>query len=293
MNIFETTLLRERFTINNRQTANHAKLTALSNRVCCPLYNRKGGLVEEFIIRGQNIYTCIRLLSRLVNAFDTNGSLIQRAEPFVWERAWNSALSSYEKRYNPETWGAIYYRGKVIFAEGKRHPFVDMIEKYAAMQPNAPYENAVSTAEKAFEQSGKSLSIEYDANVAFVITVENSTVRCASIIRGIDKTTTFNFTSTLSKKDQHIGLAPFISASAAQAEAIQLSFIIGLLRYKQETNQLGVKEPQKLREATARLVTLQAEIANLETSYKINYRPEKPNLAAMVEDAKNAAKKLL
>ena len=295
MNNFETTLLRERFTITSKKNDSNAKLTAVSNRISCPLYNRKGELVEEFVIRGQNIYSCIRLLSRLVNAFDSGGSLMNRAEPFPWDRIWENSLSDYEKKYNPDIWIAIYHKGKVIFEQGERHPFVDMIEKCAVIPKTAPYETALEIAEQTFQASGKNLSIHHDANVAFIITVENDTVRCALILRGANKTTTFSFLTALSEKDKHITLAPFISAAAAQSEAIQICFIIGLLRYKQETDTLDKEadEHKKLREATARLSVIQAEISNLETSYKVHYRPEKPNMLAMIDETKKAAKKLL
>lgn len=291
MNNFETNLLREKFTITNKEDGKNTKVIALSNRISCPLHNYKGQLVEELVIRGQNLYSCARMLARIMQAFHVGGSLTARTTPFKWDKVWKSALSDYEEAYNPDRWIAIYHEGKVIFEAGQRHPFVDMIEKCNASLENPPYENALKLAEKAFKQTGKNFEIEHDANVALIINAEDNSVRCGAILRTAHKTTTFSFTTTIPEKDKHTSLAPFISAIAAQTEAVQICFTIGLLSEKDNAGLIekGSDEAKKLREAKARLGKIQAEIANLETSYKINYRPEKPNFNIMIEQAKTVA----
>lgn len=295
MTNFETTLLREKFTISDNNSSNNTSLIALSNRIACPLYNRKGELVEEFIIRGQTIYSCARMLSRLIQAFHVGGSLINRTKEFKWDRVWDACTSDYEKKYNPDKWIAVYHNGRVIFEDGERHPFVDMIEKFAYSDTKRPYEDSLNLAEKAFKQTGKDLSVHHDANVALIINKTENSIRCGTILRSANRTTTFSFTATLPKDDKFTSMAPFISAAAAHTEAVQICFIVGMLTAKEMNGEIerGSDEAKKLREARQRLAIIQSELSNVETSFKINYRPEKPNFRVMIEQAKMSAEKMV
>ena len=295
MNNFETTLLREKFTISDNDSSNNTSLVALSNRIACPLYNRKGELVEEYIIRGQTIYSCARMLSRLIQAFHVGGSLLNRTKDFKWDRVWDACTSDYEKEYNPDKWIAVYHNGRIIFEDGMRHPFVDMIEKFAYSNTKHPYEDSLKQAEEAFKQTGKNLSVYHEANVALIINVTNNNIRCGTILRSANKTTTFSFTASIPKEDKFTSMAPFISAAAAHTEAVQICFIIGALTAKEMNGEIerGSKDSKKLRQARQRLAIIQSELSNMETSFKINYRPEKPNFKTMIEQAKISTEKMV
>ncbi len=86
-----------------------------------------------------------------------------------------------------------------------------------------------------------------------------------------------------------------MSAAAAFLEGIQLAFMIGMNNIK---IQLGIierlsKDEKKNREAIRRLSRLSAEIANLENSFDVRYRPEKPEFQHTIMDAEKLAMKVL
>jgi hypothetical protein len=297
MNFFSASLLREKFVIYDphKGMADHkSTVTALSNRFVAELYNNNGTLVETYIVRAQNMHSCIRMVVRILQTFHQSGPIASRPEPFKWQQAWEQIVNDYEYAYNPARWVAIYHKGKCVFTTGQHHPLLDMIEK-CDHENDKDYDYAVPLAETMFVQTGKSLKIEHDSNVALSTHFEANTGRLGIIQRGSNKTTTFTFTAQPKKAGQTLGIPQCLGGAAAFLEGIQLAFLVGM---NTEKIRLGIierfsKEEKQTREARQRLVRLGTEISDMETAFSIHYRPERPDFHHLVMDAEKLGQKVL
>lgn len=293
---FNSSLLREKFTIHDPLDSGSdsgAPVLALSNRMILELQSKTGHNKERFIIRSHNMHSCVRLVARMFRAYHTTGPIMVRVKDFEWETIWDQIVNEYEYDFNPHRWAAIYNNGKVLFETGQRHPFLDIIEKCDARN-KGEYEKAIPVAEDAFRQLGRDIRIEYDANVALVTDMEDKQARCGVILRGPNRTTTFNF-AVFPKKEPALNIPQVLTASAAFLEGVQLAFMIGM---NNEKIRLGIierfsHEEKQTREARRRLSRLNAEIANLETACEVRYRPERPEFPHIVMDAEKLAGKIL
>ncbi len=295
MQTFETSLLREKFIIHDLNNKDEAKpLVATGNRMVCPMLLSDGRVLEEFVVRAQNMHCCIRMCARLLHAFQTSGGLLNRRHAFDWEGAWKVIHNDYERLYNPEHWVSIYHEGSLVFEYGERPSLVDVIEK-CAVKHKKVYDVSISEAESMLEQSGKNVRIDYDGNIALVTNAEDGWVRCGIILRDANRTATFNFLIRKKEKGRPVSVPPCLSAAAAYLEAIQLSFLIGMNTEKLRIGQIKKHsdEAKQTREASSRLARLNTEISNLETSFNVRYRPERPSFEFMRNNAENLAKKLL
>lgn len=296
MKEFNTSLLREKFVIHdpNAKTESSDKaVIALSNRVAVELKDDKGAVQEVFIVRAQNMHSCVRMAARIVQSFNQGGPIQNRNTSFDWESAWDSIVNDYEYAFNPQRWIAIYTEGKSVFKKGEIHPLLDLIEKCDHGNDDA-YDDAIPLAEDMFKKTGKVVKIEYDGNVALVVNMDKKEARCGVILRGPDRTTTFNF-SVAKNDDKSLNFAQCLTASAAFLEGIQLGFMVGMNNMK---IQLGIierhsKEEKQTREARQRLSRLTAEIANLESAFDVNYRPERPEFNKVVMESERMAAKIL
>ncbi len=225
---FNTTLLREKFIIRDVINApSDSALIAMSNRMAVNLTDAKGITVETIIVRAQNMHLCIRMASHIVHAYEQNGSLLYHDHSYSWEKAWERLIGTHEQKHNPHKWIALYAQGKVVFESGIHHPFLDLIEKCDAANPEN-YDSAVRLAEDAFSQLGKTVTVDYESNIGLVVFVEKGQGRCGIILRNAsDKNSTFNFRIEESK-DQHISPVQCLNICAAFLEGIQLAFIIGM-----------------------------------------------------------------
>ncbi|AGH98518.1 hypothetical protein [Micavibrio aeruginosavorus] len=303
MKNFNTTLLREKFVIRDAfankgkdLTGEKAPVVAMSNRMVIPLINRDGSVHEKFVIRAQNMHTCARMAAKIVQEFQDTGPILNRQVPFDWEFAWLSITKGYEKQFNPNRWIAVYNKGRVIYEAGdaERHPFLDIIEQCDARNQDN-YEKAVSVAEDAFKQAGRLVTIEHDSNIALVITVENDgEIRNGVIVRGPNRTTTFNFIAR-EKRGTPAKVSQCLSAAAAFLEGIQLAFQAGFLRQKElyELISPSSEEAAKAREAGQKLGRLNGAIQQFEQLAEVSYRPERPDFSEMMDAAKDFAKTAL
>jgi hypothetical protein len=296
MKEFNTSLLREKFVIHdpNAPDPEGKPVVALSNRIVLELRNKQDEIQEIFTVRAQNMHCCVRMSARILQSFLQGGPLLTRATPYDWANAWDTAINDYERAYNPQRWIAVYHKGKLLFGDGERHPLLDVIEKCNARNKGA-YEDSIPMAEDAFKQTGKVVKIEYDGNVALVINLERSQGRCGIILRGANRTTTFNFSVASTDKEKPLSFPQILSTACAFLEGIQLAFMVGM---NTEKIRIGLitrhsKEEKQTREARQRLGRLSAEISNLESSFEVRYRPERPEFQEVIMDAEKLAKKVL
>lgn len=292
---FQSSLLREKFEIYdpNFDRQDVKPVVALSNRLVVTLKKDKETPAEEYVIRAQNMHLCARLAGRIVHSFNIGGSLKNRAKPIDWGAVWAPLVNDYERIHNEQRWVAIYHQGHVVFEEGERHPLLDLIEKCDTQNDN-DYDYAIPLAENALKKAGKAVKIDHDANVALVVTFEDNEGRCGIILRGPDKTTTFNFTA-FGTDEKTLNLPQCLYAAAAFLEGIQLAFLVGMNLFKinvgiiKRNSQLH----KKTKEGQRRLGQLGAEIANLEGGFNVRFRPEKPEFNLIVREAEEQASRLI
>ena len=300
---FNASLLREKFVIRDVTAADaeeaDAPIIALSNRLSVPLGIPGGRTEENFVVRAQNMHTCARFAARIAQEFAEHGPLMGRKDKdaFDWEYAWLSMVKGYEKTWNPNRWVAVYHKGRVLFeshGEGNnRHPFVDIIEQCDAVNPDS-YEESLKIAEAAFKQAGKFVTIEYDSNVALVVSIKDDEGKCGVIVRGPSRTTTFNFTAK-PRGGRLVKSSQCLSAAAAFLEGIQLAFLVGMTNIKSEYALIdNLSDAAKQgRDASQKLGRLNAAIAQFENLLDVVYRPDRPDFGKMIDEAEIFAKKVL
>lgn len=292
----KTSLLRERFILrNDAETGieNSLSITAPSNRMQISLTS--GTLEPEvYVVRTHNVHVCTRMVAEMIYDYSREGPLLHRVIPYKWEDVWDKVTNEYEQAYNPQRWIAVYHKGKPIFDYGERHLFLDMIEKFDA-QSAGDYDSSLKVAEQAFQKAGKPLKIDYESNVALIANIERLQARCGMILRGPEKTTTFNFHIESPSKARPVDASQCLRVCSALLEGIQLAFLVGFNHEKLRIGMIGEHshEGRQTREARRRLGRLNAEINGMEGVYKVRYRPERPEFNRIVLDSEKLARKIL
>lgn len=296
MDIFETNLVREKFTILDQGAENAAPVIALSNRIACVLKDETTGQTEEFIVRGHTMHSCIRVIAGLIRTYTIGGSIVDRLDRLNWERVLAASSNDYENKYNPKNWITIYHQGKVVHNFGKpHHPFFDLVEKIYGTK-NLPYDECIPLSEAAFSKTGQNVKINYDGNIAFTNICEKDIIRCGLILRDAVRTTTLNFAVKRDDAEgEPLNIPRALFAAAAYLEAIQLCFTIGMALEK--VNRGLIKrysdEEKQMKNARIRLNVLSSEVLRLNNDYQVRYRPEEPIFEHMIVNAENLAKTVL
>jgi hypothetical protein len=298
MSRFNTHLLREKFVIHDSAGAVEVNgdpqgpVVALSNRISIDLTDEKGRLEDTMVVRAHNMHICARIVSRIIQSHDSGGSLLTRALPFDWEAMWDTVVSEYETNYNKQLWGVVYSGGKILFAKGSYHPFLDVIENCQASN-RGEYEKSIRMAEDTFRTNGKIVRIDYDGNVALTLHLEPRQSRIGVIVRNPQKTATFNF-SVAAKAERDINHPQCIGAAAAFLEGIQLAFVVGMNEEKIKLGKIErhSRDEKMTRDGRARLSRLNAEISTLEGTFEVRYRPERPQFEEILAEAEKMAKSM-
>ncbi len=297
---FNATLLREKFTIQDSMSGDMSDkppIIALSNRLAVPLAGADNIISEKFIIRSQNMHICARLAAHILRDFQENGPILTRTKKFDWDYAWLSIIKGYEKKWNPHRWIVVYHKGRVIFesgeGQGQRHPFLDIIEQCDARN-RGEYGQSLQIAKDAFRQAGKLVSIDYESNVAMIVNVSDEEGKCGLILRGPNRTTTFNFTAR-KKAGRPVRPSQCLSAAAAFLEGIQMTFMIAMARQKVQFELIGPNsdEAKQGNEAGQKLGRLKSAIDQFENLLDVTYRPDRPDFTEMVDNALIFARNML
>ncbi len=292
---FKTTLLREKFTLRDPSgdLSDVPPVVALSNRMSLPLVN--GAESETFVIRTQNMHSCARLAAAISKEFFERGAITKRVMRFSWESLWRDVIKGYEKDWNPDIWAAIYHKGRVIFEDGNRHPFLDIIEKCDAVSRDG-YAESVVFAEQAFQQAGKPVKIEHDSNIALILSIKDEEAKGGVILRGANRKTTFNFTITPRKiAAEPLRIPTILTLSAAFLEGVQLAFNVGMTNRKRASGLIEKysDEDRKGKRGIERLANLGQAIETVERKYICKYRPDRPEFPQMMREAEEFANKIL
>lgn len=280
-------MLREKFVITNNNN-DDASIVAMSNRIIVSLTDNSGNDTETFIVRAQNMHSCLRMAAKIYLTYNKSGPLLNRSVKFKWDEAWNDVIEGYEKKTNEKSWVAIYNKGKVIYTENEHHIFLDMIEKFQ-INNKGEYNDTVDIAKKAFLSAGKEIEIDYEAGVAMIIHQTKNSGRCGIILRSALKTTTFNFTA-VPNKGINVNTSQCLTVASAYLEAIQLAYKIGVSNeeLRRKVISKGSVKFKDAKMANERLEVLNAQIDSFENSFSIKYRPERPQFETMIRDAEES-----
>lgn len=294
---FKSTLLREKFTLRDPSgdLSDVPPVVALSNRMILPLVSTVGEEAETFVIRTQNMHSCVRLCAAIAKEYFDRGAITKRVMPFRWENLWRDVIKGYEKDWNPDIWCAIYHKGRLLYEDGTRHPFLDIIEKCDAVSKDG-YTESVHFAETAFQQAGKAMKIEHDSNIALVISIKDEEAKGGVILRGANRKTTFNYTVTPRKiSNEPVRIPTILTISAAFLEGVQLAFSVGMINRKRASGLLEKysDEDRKGKRGAERLANLTQAIEGVERKYVFKYRPDRPEFQVMVREAEDFANKIL
>lgn len=291
---FNSSLLREKFIIQSKDKGDEP-IVAFSNRISVSLVSPDGIDNETFIIRTQNMHSCARLAASVIKNFSEKGTLANRPIPVTWNDLWGDIVKGYEKIWNPHIWCAIYHKGRVVYEDGNRHPFLDIIEQCDAANKDK-YESSVELAEDIFSRAGKNVTIDHESNVALVVSASAEKAKCGIIVRAAKSVTTFNYTAT-AKEDSERKIHPYttLTVAASFLEAVQLAFQIGMMKKRKEYKLLEKysDEDRHLRRATNRMANLNKAIANYEGFFNVIYRPDRPIFKDIVTKAEELAARIL
>ncbi len=294
---FKSTLLREKFVLRDpaEDLSDTPPVTALSNRLVLPLVSINGEPPETYVVRTQNMHSCTRLSAAIAKEYSERGAIMDRVTPFRWDNLWYDVIKGYEKDWNDDIWCAIYFKGRIVFENGERHPLLDIIEKCDVAMGKS-YAESVEFAESAFQQAGKLMKIEHDSNIALIVSVKKEEAKCGVILRGANRKTTFNYTVKQRRFDsEEVRIPTILTTAAAFLEGVQLAFNVGMANKKRALSlfDLYSDEDRKGKRSSERLANLSGAIRALERKYIVQYRPERPDFQLMVREAEEFAIKIL
>lgn len=294
---FKTTLLREKFTLRDPagDLSDTPPVVALSNRMVLPLSSDLGEEAETYVIRTQNMHSCARLAGAIAKEYYDRGAIMKRPAAFSWENLWRDVIKGYEKDWNPDIWCAIYHKGRCVYEDGTRHPFLDIIEKCDSVN-REEYSQSVQFAERAFQQAGKEMKIEHDSNIALIISIREGEAKCGVILRGANRKTTFNYNVKQRRiNSEEVRIPTILSVSAAFLEGVQLAFGVGMANRKRSLGLLDKfsDEDRKGKRGAERLINLTGAVESIERKYIVQYRPDRPNFQRMVDESEEFAMNIL
>lgn len=291
---FRTSLLREKFTITEKKGSSEPEI-ALSNRIVIPLISQDGVDNETFIVRTQNMHSCVRFAAAITKEFFERGTIAHRSTDVPWSDMWGNVIKGFERDWNHDIWCVVYLKGQAIFEQGKHHPFLDIIEQCDSTNKQE-YEKSISVAEKEFSKMGTKVTIEHNSNIALVMSSKEEQAKCGIIVRVPNGTTTFNYTAVPQDNDPRL-IHPHttLTVAAAFLEGVQLSFQVGFMNKKQDFHLItrNSEEDRKHTRSINRLGNLNRAILKYEENLKVRYRPDRPKFKDMVSAAEEFSIKAL
>ncbi len=289
MFLLNTTMLREKFIVSEPNGAD--PMIALGNRISLPLISRKGTHSERLIVRGHNMYTTLRMAAMVCKSFYRDGPIMSRSPSYPWGPNWDEAMPEYERKTNRNSWVSVYHAGRRLYKYGEYHPFMDVIEQCDARNRDE-YDRAVSIAEQAFNMAGRGVTIEHQTTIAMVIGAMPERARVGLIFRNPRRSTTFNFSAETKATAVTKTLAPpephhCLMQAAAWLELVQLSVTAGFYKAKRGSS---LSEAPSYEATQRRLGQLNAEIMQFEESFHVHYRPERPDMMQLIDEAASFAR---
>jgi hypothetical protein len=240
-------LLREKFVI--RETTDKSSLfVANGNRMKIDV----PGVKHPIVIRAHSMHMTLRLASKITEIYEWTKTVEKITETFDWEKMWMDQIEGFEEKYTPHTWVAVYHAGQMIYSYNDHHIFFDILEncEHKNSQSSKKYDQSILMTQKAFEQMGRTVMIEQESHMGFVLDVTDSIMMASDFI-----------------------------------ETVNLSVQGGFMRKRIEKGKIrnGSDDMKRFKAFQTRCSSLQFSINQMESKYNIKYRPEKPDFKG-IED---------
>lgn len=270
-------LLREKFTIRELGL-DGGDVIALGNRLSITIDKKRPPL----IIRGHSMHMTLRYGAEILRHLSYIGHVENVETFFEWDEAWEKLIDKFESKYVPDTWITVYHAGQTIFKSGRYHMFFDIVEQceHKNSQSADNYEQSIVMAQNAFKQMGKSVMIDQESHVGYVLDDNGDELRFAIILRTPEQKATFIVRMTQGK-ELKITPQPYetMQLGADYIEGINMAVRSGFMEIDINKGTIPQSsEGMKLyRAIQKRLGQIDISIAQAERKFTIKYRPEKPS----------------
>ena len=282
MKEFTANLTREKFMLSSESGGtpeDNGPSHAASNRLEIKLGSKKKEGLERFVIRAQNMQTCLRIAAHVAYHFYEHGDLPKSGRNrFEWRFIFKSVTEVYEEKWNPHIWATIYHKGRVLYKEGADYePFLDVVELCMAYD-EADYSTVVHTLEEMFERAKRPIKINYDPDPAVKLTGDQHEGRLNIACRGPHGKEVLK-TQIKRKETRDVRISPCLSAAAAIIEAYQLGFFVAKVNEQMHHAMLTLSNPEAVQgdHASRRITRMEEAITDFEDMYHVAYRPKPPN----------------
>lgn len=276
------TLFREKSTVHRfgfggQHADDDAVFQIRSNRVSLQL--KSAGIVENVVVRGQNIPSTLRMTSIVLDQFNQTPSLFsdQDHHPMNWGEVWKQRLSSYERHFQPESWVSLHYEGETIFTTNPSNQ-IEEIERIAQGSDINDATIREVTSRLLGEESD--VVTQHDSQTAVVFTPFKDYHRAAILERRGGRTGSFAVSAHHRPKPaKPVRYAGFINFCADTIEALNLKIFLDRVKQMVEENRISgpVITPAQVAAAMGRKRDLMQFIVAYERANKITYRPERPD----------------
>lgn len=275
-------LLREKFTIRDLGS-DSPPVIALGNRLKIDLPKQKTPL----IIRGHSMHMTLRYGAEILKHLSFIGQVENIETLMDWEELWNKLIKPFENDHVPDTWIALYYEGKVVYQSGHHHMFFDIIEQTEFKQSTVSegYDQSIIMAQNAFKQMGRSVMIEQESHVGFVLDDGKDEMRFAVILRTPEQKATF--IGRLSESEEH-KIRPYdyacMQLAADYIEGINMAVRSGFMDKDISSGDMSYEGQKFYTLVQKRMKSMILGIDQAERKYKVLYRPEKPDFQSIQKE---------
>lgn len=277
-------LLREKFTIHDINLDSETVI-ALGNRLSIHL----SGYKTPLIIRGHSMHMTLRYGAEILKHLSFISHIEDVKTLIDWTALWDKLTKPFELDNVTNTWIAVYFEGKPLFESGYHHMFFDIIEQteFKNQSSSDGYEQSIIMAQNAFKQMGRSVMIEQESHVGFVLDADPNEMRFAIILRTPEQKATFIVRVS---EDKEVKLNPSdyicMHLAADYIEGINMAVRSGFMEKSIQSNKASQysNEMKSYKKIQKRMRSMILGIEQAERKYKVLYRPEKPDLKAIQKE---------
>lgn len=285
---FKAELVRERFILHphrQQKPAGKNAQIAVGNRLNIQCFDHNGENKTDFIIRAQNIHTCLKIGAHVAEHWYNFAHLKTTGKDrFNWDQVYLSSVKDYEQRWNPDCWACLYSKGRVLHetAPNPKSQVLDIIEQVFAFE-KCSYHHIVLTAQRLFDQAGRQVDIEYDSNTAMELFGNAGSVRSNITYRDVEGRSTLKLEMT-QKKSKYvkgavgakIKLHECLDVTALIFEGLQLGFIVGRSNYEINKGMISIGHRDSVQAdfALRRITMLEKSLEALKQKHHLGFRPK-------------------
>lgn len=301
MHDFNALLMRERFVLSKKNSSDTDEaMRALGNRLEFECYDSTGNAKAKFVVRAQNVHTCLRIGGRIARQWFDYGHIKDSGRgKFNWAREYKETVQDFEERWNPDCWACVYSNGKIIFESEspEKHQLFDIIEKISALEKGS-YRDIVRTAEEIFSKSAKNVKVSYDCDMAMLLNGNKMKAKNDITYRDNDGRNKLDIhikqkeLKVVKGEGTAVRLSECMSVAAVIFEGYQLGFIIGKTNYLLSKGKvsLGDSDAVQTDQAVARIQRLDKALDDMTQKYQLSFSP-RPDFRKNIESVEESFKK--